>query len=80
MTTWTTFETIDETARFTDFYVDRLGVHQYHYDDRVRFEFTRHKGEWVVVDNERPEGLSPAHQGSMREVIQWVAGRILYGA
>ena len=80
MTTWTTFETIDERDYETDFYVDRLGVHQYHYDERVRFEFTRHKGEWVIVDNERPEDLAPAHQGTMRECVEFMSARVLYGA
>ena len=54
MTTWTTFETIDEMAtrreNSTDemmrcidnrFWVDRLGVHQHREDDRTRFEFSR---------------------------------------
>jgi len=54
MTTWTTFETIDEMAtrrenssdEFTrnidnTFWVDRLGIHQHREDDRTRFEFSR---------------------------------------
>lgn len=80
MTTWTTFETIDQTPRFTEFYVDRLGVHQYHYDDRVRFEFQRAGDEWICIDNERPEGLAPAIQSSMRKCVEFIASRVLYGA
>ena len=84
MTTWTTFETIDETPRFTEVFIDRLGVHSYREEERTRFHLIRLRdNDWQVTDYEHElEELagSWSHRGSMREVIQWVAGRILYGA
>lgn len=83
MTTWTTFETIDESQNWDEFYIDRLGVHQYRQDERTRFEFTRHKGGWVVVDSQPQDDegdLAPAHEGTMRECVEFMSARILYGA
>lgn len=88
MTTWTTFETIDESQNWDEFYIDRLGVHQYAQDERTRFQLMRtFEDAWRVVDLEALEDAEDIEQisetakvGSMREVIQWVAGRTLYGA
>lgn len=87
MTTWTTFETIDESQNWDEFYIDRLGVHQYRQDERTRFELVRIDDAWRVVDLEALEDAEDIEQisgtskvGSMRDVIHWVAGRILYGA
>lgn len=83
MTTWITFETIDETERFTEFFIDRLGVHQYLSDERTRFHLIRIGDQWQATDYEHELNElsgSWAHRGSMRDVIHWVAGRILYGA
>ena len=86
MTTWTTFETIAETAQRSEFavrsfYVDRLGVHQYHDDDRVRFTFTTVNGTtWSVADREAEEDQSVECHGTMRDCVLWIAGRVLYGA
>ena len=80
MTTWTTFETIDENQNVNRFYVDRLGVHQYRQDERTRFKLERHNDAWIAYDYEPEDDENGATVGSMREVIQWVAGRILYGA
>ena len=88
MTTWTTFETIDESQNWDEFYIDRLGVHQYRQDERTRFQLMRtFEDAWRVVDLEALEVAENIEQisetakvGSMRECVQWVAGRILYGA
>lgn len=80
MTTWTTFETIDETPRFTEVFIDRLGMHSYIKDERTRFKLERHNDAWIVYDYETEDDENGATVGSMREVIQWVAGRVLYGA
>lgn len=83
MTTWTTFETIDETSRFTEVFIDRLGVHQYRSDERTRFQLIRIGDQWQATDYEHEANEltgSWAHRGSMRDVIHWVAGRVLYGA
>mgnify|MGYP005999593635 CR=1 FL=1 len=86
MTTWTTFETIDETPRFTEFFIDRLGCHSYIKDDRTRFHLVRgtqpeeHRTDWVVWDLECEDDQKENHAGSMRDCIQWVSGRVLYGA
>ncbi len=88
MTTWTTFETIDESQNWDEFYIDRLGVHQYRQDERTRFQLMRtFEDAWRVVDLEASEAAEDierisetAKVGSMRDVIQWVAGRVLYGA
>lgn len=88
MTTWTTFETIDETERFTEFYIDRLGMHSYVRDlERTRFQLTRSDDSWYAVDLEALDAADDLDEmsestkfGSMREVIHWVAGRVLYGA
>ena len=80
MTTWTTFETIDEREYETEFYIDRLGVHQYRKDERTRFKLERIESSWIVYDQEAEDDEIGAATGSMRDVIQWVAGRVLYGA
>ena len=85
MTTWTTFETIDETPRFTEFFVDRLGMHSYVEDDRTRFAFIRVgiDGDaitWEVYDRESEDAQSRKFKGTMLECVQWVSGRVLYGA
>jgi len=87
MTTWTTFETIDESQNWDEFYIDRLGVHQYRQDERTRFQLTRSDDSWYAVDLEALDAADDLDEmsestkfGSMREVIHWVAGRILYGA
>ena len=80
MTTWTTFETIDETPRFTEVFIDRLGVHSYVQDERTRFKLERvptHKYHWRVIDLEEDEHTAPLY---MRDAIRWVAGRVLYGS
>ncbi len=80
MTTWTTFETIDESQNWDEFYIDRLGVHQYRQDERTRFKLERvptHEYHWRVIDLEEDEHTAPMY---MRDAIRWVAGRILYGA
>lgn len=86
MTTWTTFETIDESQNWDEFFIDRLGMHQYRSDERTRFELVRTDDAWRVVDLGALEDAEDIEQisetskvGSMREVIQWVSGRILYG-
>ena len=80
MTTWTTFETIDETERFTEFFIDRLGVHQYRQDERTRFKLERRGDEWRVEDLEAEGDQFHKYESNMRDVIHWVAGRVLYGA
>ena len=80
MTTWTTFETLDETPRFTEGFIDRLGMHSYVKDERTRFKLERFNDAWIAYDYEAEDEENGATVGSMREVIQWVAGRILYGA
>ena len=77
MTTWTTFETIDESQNWDEFYIDRLGVHQYRQDERTRFKLERTEKQWRVIDLEEDEHTNPMY---MRDAIRWVAGRILYGA
>lgn len=85
MTTWVTFETIDESQNWNTFYIDRLGMHQYRADDRTRFEIRREMDDdkvigWLVYDLEPETNQPERHFGTMRDVIQWVAGRTLYGA
>lgn len=80
MTTWTTFETIDETPRFTEVFIDRLGMHSYVKDERTRFKLERLGGSWIGYDYSAESDEIEAATGSMRDVIHWVAGRILYGA
>ena len=36
--------------------------------------------DWVVWDLESEDDKKDAYEGSMLECIQWVAGRVLYGA
>ena len=80
MTTWTTFETIDESNNWDEFYIDRLGVHQYRQDERTRFKLERLGDEWWVQDLEAEGDQFHKYQSNMRDVIHWVAGRVLYGA
>lgn len=80
MTSWVTFETIDESNNWNEFYIDRLGMHQYRSDERTRFKLERIEGSWIVYDKEAENDEIGAATGSMREVIQWVAGRMVYGA
>lgn len=80
MTTWTTFETIDETERFTEFFIDRLGMHSYVQDERTRFKLERRGDEWRVEDLEAEGDQFYKYQSNMRDVIHWVAGRMVYGA
>ena len=85
MTSWITLETIDETPRFTEVFIDRLGVHSYIKDDRTRFELRRVLNdedvmEWQVFDLEPEVDQKTWCQGTMRECVQWLAGRVLYGA
>ena len=85
MTTWTTFETIDETPRHHEVFIDRLGNHWYTKDDRTRFELRRVLNdddvmEWQVFDLEPEFDQVTWCQGTMRECVQWIAGRVLYGA
>ena len=80
MTTWTTFETIDERGYDNEFYIDRLGMHSYVQDERTRFKLERvptHEYHWRVIDLEEDEHTAPLY---MRDAIRWVAGRVLYGA
>jgi hypothetical protein len=80
MTTWTTFETIDERGYVTEFYIDRSGMHSYRQDERTRFKLERvqtHEYHWRVIDLEDDEHTAPMY---MRDAIRWVAGKILYGA
>jgi hypothetical protein len=80
MTTWTTFETIDERGYVTEFYIDRPGMHSYVRDERTRFKLERvqtHEYHWRVIDLEDDEHTAPMY---MRDAIRWVAGKILYGA
>ncbi len=85
MTTWTTFETIDESQNWDVFYVDRLGVHQYRQDERTRFEVARVPKPdgsmvWSALDLEGEEGRAQFATGSMEAVVGFIAGRVLYGA
>mgnify|MGYP005724266419 CR=1 FL=1 len=80
MTTWTTFETIDERGYDNEVYIDRLGMHSYRKDERTRFKLERINDAWIAYDYETEDEENGATVGSMREVIQWVAGRVLYGA
>ena len=85
MTTWTTFETIDENQSVNRFYVDRLGVHQFRQDDRTRFEVARVPKPagslvWSAIDLEGEEDRAEFATGSMDAVIKFIAGRVLYGA
>ena len=84
MTTWTTFETLDETRteQGEAFCVDRLGNFQRVEDDRTRFVFTRTQGgAWNCYDNEADlDEQTTTCFGTMRQCVQWLAGRVLYGA
>ena len=92
MTTWTTFETLAESAQrsefaLRDFYVDHLGVCQFgSKDNRTRFRIVRGtqpkstRTDWVVWDLKSEDDQKDAHEGSMLECVQWMAARVLYGA
>ena len=77
MTSWVTFETIDESQNWDEFFIDRLGIHQYRSDERTRFKLERVENQWRVVDLEEDEHTNPMY---MRDAIRWVAGRMVYGA
>ena len=92
MTTWTTFETIDESSQrsefaLRDFYVDHLGMCQFgSKDNRTRFQIVRGtqptslRTDWVVWDLTAEDGQKDAYEGTMRECVQWMSARVLYGA
>lgn len=83
MTTWTTFETIDETRteQGEAFCVDRLGMFQRLEDDRTRFVFTKGCGRaWTCLDLQAEDGQSRECYASMRDCVQWMSARVLYGA
>jgi len=84
MTTWTTFETLDEsrTQQGEAFCVDRLGMFQRVENDRTRFIVDRQSnGLWHVGDLEATgdddSDLTEESIGTMRECVQWIAGRVL---
>lgn len=87
MTTWTTFETLNEsrTQQGEAFCVDRLGNFQRVEDDRTRFVFAvapkpDMSTVWSVMDLQAEDGQERFATGAMRECVQWMAGRVLYGA
>lgn len=83
MTTWTTFETLDESIKEKGgaFCVDRLGCFQRIEDDRTRFVFTKEDdATWTVFDKQREDGQVSAYQSTMRDCVLFMAGRVLYGA
>ena len=88
MTTWVTFETIAESAQKSEFavrtiYVDRLGCHQFHKDERVRFEFRYLQGDaWIVEDYETEDSDTQQTicSGTMLDCVRFMAARVLYGA
>ena len=80
MTSWVTFETIDESQNWNEFYIDRLGMHQYRSDERTRFKLERIEGSWIVYDKEAEGDQFHKYESNMRDVIHWVAGRMVYGA
>ena len=90
MTTWTTFETLDESAHKSDhalqlFYVDRLGMVQFGLeDDRTRFVFAvapkpDMTTTWSVMDLQAEDDQDKFTTGTMKECVQWMSGRVLYG-
>jgi len=82
MTTWTTFETLDESIneKGRAFCVDRLGCFQREEDSRTRFVFTKEDGAtWTVLDKEREDGQVSAYQSTMHDCVLFMAGRVLYG-
>lgn len=83
MTTWTTFETLDEsrTQQGEAFCVDRLGMFQRVEDDRTRFVFTKGLGRaWNCHDLQAEDNQTGACYASMRDCVQWMSARVLYGA
>ena len=83
MTSWATFETLDEMKKEIGeaFCVDRLGCHQRVEDDRTRFVFTRTGGAiWTVEDKEREDGQVSAYESTMHDCVCFMAARVLYGA
>ena len=79
MTTWTTFETIDESPNCDKFYIDKLGMCQFgQLDERTRFKLERvESGQWRVMDYDMEEEYTKPTP--MYQAIRWVAGRVLYG-
>jgi len=83
MTTWTTFETLDETIKEKGraFCVDRLGCMQRVEDSRTRFVFTKEDyATWTVTDKETETGQVSAYQSTMYDCVAFMAARVLYGA
>lgn len=88
MTTWTTFETLDEMSKThgpTTIYVDQLGMHGYTEDDRTRFIIAPAPKPdmttvWSVMDLQAEDGQERFATGTMKECVQWMAARVLYGA
>ena len=83
MTTWTTFETWDETVKETGraFCVDRLGCFQRVEDSRTRFVFTKEDAAtWTVTDLNSEDGQPSAYQSTMYDCVAFMAARVLYGA
>ena len=83
MTTWTTFETIDQsrTQQGEAFCVDRLGMFQRVEDERTRFVFTKGVSRsWNCQDLEAEDDQTQACYGSMRDCVKWMSARVLYGA
>jgi hypothetical protein len=83
MTTWTTFQTLDEMKKENGeaFCVDRLGCHQFREDERTRFIFTKGTDSfWNCQDQQPEEDQSSACHGSMRDCVCWMSARVLYGA
>ena len=83
MTTWTTFETLDEsrTQQGEAFCVDRLGNFQRVEDDRTRFVFTKGGGcFWNARDLEAEDDQTRECHGTMHDCVQWLSARVLYGA
>jgi len=90
MTTWTTFETIAESAERSEFalqqfFVDHLGMCQFgRSDDRTRFELSLAPlptggTVWACIDLQAEDDQQEFHTGTMKECVQWMAGRVLYG-
>ena len=85
MTSWATFETIDEMAKHGNcsaVFVDRLGRHSFTKEDRTRFELELAPLPtggfvWACIDLEEAGSYTT---GTMKECVRWIAGRVLYGA
>ena len=91
MLTWTAFEALAKVAKSTNdpklhqFYVSRSCELQYDDDEHVRFvlSFIRTlEGEpyWSCKDRTPANIQEEYTTGTMRECVQWMAGRLLFGA